>query len=78
MGTRPQHAASYRRLRALLRTQREQAGLTIRALGAKLGKPYSFVSKTELGERRMDPMEFIAWCRACGADPAKAISELAN
>ncbi len=47
--------------------------MTIRALGVKLKKPYSFVSKVERGERRIDPVEFVAWCEACGVDPSEAI-----
>ena len=76
MGTRAQHAPAYKRMCRLLRDQRERAGLTIRALGAKLGKPYSFVSKVERGERRIDPVEFVAWCRACGDDPSRAIARV--
>ncbi len=57
----------------LLREQRADAGLTIRALGTKLGKPYSFVTKVEHGERRIDPVEFVAWCRACGVEASEAI-----
>lgn len=77
MGSRPQHAAAYREMCGLLRKQRNAADLTIRELGAKLGKPYSFVSKVERGERRIDPIEFIAWCKACGVKPAEAIGHLA-
>lgn len=74
MGTRPQHTPAYRRLCKALREQREAAGLTIRELGVKLNKPYSYISKVERTERRIDPVEFVAWCKACGVDPAKAIS----
>lgn len=73
MGTRAQHAPSYKKLCRLLREQREAAGLTIRELGVKLKRPYSLVSKVERGERRIDPVEFVAWCRACGVDPSQAI-----
>ena len=76
MGTRVQHAPAYKKLCRLLREQRESAGLTIRALGIKLKKPYSFVSKVERGERRIDPVEFVAWCRACGSEPSRAIQEV--
>jgi hypothetical protein len=60
----------------LLRVQREEAGFTIRALGARLRRPYSFVSKVERGERRIDPVEFIAWCRACDVEPSDAIKTI--
>lgn len=76
MGTRPQHSFAYRGLCRLLREQRDGAGLTIRALGTKLRKPYSFVFKVEHGERRIDPVEFVAWCRACGVDPSEAIKHV--
>lgn len=73
MGTRVQHTPAYKKLCRLLREQREQADLTIRALGLKLRKPYSFVSKVERGERRIDPVEFVTWCRACDVEPSEAI-----
>lgn len=76
MGTRVQHTPAYRRLCALLREQREDAGLTIRELGLRLKKPYSLVSKVERAERRIDPVEFVAWCRACGKDPATVIRQV--
>ena len=59
-----------------LRAWREAAGLTQRALAAKLRKPYSFVWKTEAGERRVDPIEFVAWCRACDVRPSDAIDQV--
>ena len=76
MGTRPHHAAAYRVLCALLRAMREDAGFTIRVLGVRLRKPYSFVSKCERGERRIDPVEFVAWCKACGVDASDAIKRI--
>jgi transcriptional regulator with XRE-family HTH domain len=76
MGTRSHHSPAYRKLCALLRQQREHAEMTIRELGTRLDKPYSFVSKVERGERRIDPIEFVAWCKACGADPKDAIGKI--
>jgi len=55
---------------------RERAGLTQRGLGEKLRRPYSFVYKCEAGERRIDPLELILWCRACNRDPAEVIKDL--
>lgn len=48
---------------------RKAAGLTQRQLAAKLDCPPSFVAKYELGERRLDIVEFLAVTRAIGADP---------
>ncbi len=76
MGTRPQHSPKYRRLCKLLRTYRAESELTQRALAQRLRKPHSYVYKVEHGERRIDPVEFVAWCKACRVDPAEAIGEI--
>jgi hypothetical protein len=34
-----------------------------------LGREHSFISKCELGERRIDIVEFYWICEACGANP---------
>jgi transcriptional regulator with XRE-family HTH domain len=51
-----------------LKQIREKAGLTQRELCKLLGREHSFVSKYELGERRIDLAEFYWICRACGAN----------
>jgi predicted transcriptional regulator len=76
MAARAQHTSAYRRLCKLLRRWREEAGLTQRGLAVKLGKPPSYVHKCEVGDRRVDPIEFVAWCRACGMAPAVGIGEI--
>ena len=76
MGARPQHTLRYRRLCALLRTWRNDAGLTQRELASKLRKPASYVHKCEVADRRIDPLEFINWCRACDRNPAKSLEFL--
>ncbi|WP_298963730.1 helix-turn-helix transcriptional regulator [uncultured Roseibium sp.] len=53
----------------LLVQARKDAGLTQVELGKRLGQRQTFVSKFELGERRLDVAEFIEICRAIGADP---------
>jgi len=55
----------YGRFRSLLRKAREKAGLSQTALAAKLGKAQTFVSKSELGERRIDFLETLDFCRGC-------------
>ena len=72
MSTKSQHSPSYERLRGLLRALREGAGLTQRDLGAKLGKPQSWVHNCETGNRRVDVTEFAAWASACDEDPIDA------
>jgi len=76
MGTRPQHTLAYRRLCEQLRDLRAASGLTNRALAAKMKRPHSFVYKVEHGERRIDPVEFVEWVKACGGDPKAEIGRI--
>lgn len=54
------------RLRRLLRDVRQEAGLRQTELAARLGRPQSYVSKYEAGERRLDLLELREICDACG------------
>lgn len=40
-----------------LRAARRDAGLTLKDVAEALGRPISFVSKCETGERRIDPID---------------------
>ena len=61
-----------------IRVMRERAGLAQRELGRKLGREHSFISKCELGERRIDIVEFYWICEACGANPESEASAREN
>jgi transcriptional regulator with XRE-family HTH domain len=74
MPTKAQQARLYRRLPGFLRTLREDAGLTQRELGKRLGKPQSWIYNCETANRRVDVTEFIAWARACEVDPQIAFA----
>ena len=50
----------------LLRDVRKEAGLRQVDLAERLGRPQSFVSKYESGERRLDLLEIEELCRALG------------
>lgn len=76
MGTRPHHTLAYRKLCRRLGELRREADLTMRGLAEILKRPHSYVYKVEHGERRIDPVEFVQWCRACGADPADEIAAI--
>jgi len=56
----------YRRFLARWRQAREEAGLTQDQVGRQLGRPQTWVSKCELGERRVDFMELEDWAAGCG------------
>jgi transcriptional regulator with XRE-family HTH domain len=49
-----------------LREARLEAGLSQVQVAVALGKTQAFVSKCELGERRIDPIELAAFARLYG------------
>lgn len=55
-----------RRFRQLLRDLRERAKLRQEDVAERLGKPQSFVSKYEAGERRLDMIDTKEICQALG------------
>ena len=57
MLSRETHTAAYDRFLVKLRQARLEAGLTQKQVATSLGKPQSFVSKIEAGERRLDIVE---------------------
>jgi transcriptional regulator with XRE-family HTH domain len=76
VATRVQHKAAYKALCAILRQLREDAGLTQRELAVKLKMHNTMVHRSEIGDRRIDPVELVAWCRACGVDPADVVRRI--
>jgi len=76
MATKAQHEREYAAIPRFLRQAREEAQLTQRELGQRLEKPQSWVFNCETGNRRVDITEFIAWVRACGANPREAFDRL--
>ena len=72
MGARAQHRPEYRCFTKLLRQWRTEAGMSQAQLAQKLSKPPSYVHKCEVGDRRIDPLEFVRWCRACRIGPEVA------
>lgn len=63
------HTVPYQHLLSLLIEARKNANLTQQELSAKLGRPQSYVSKFERGERRLDVIEFLEVVRNVDADP---------
>ncbi|MEX2389198.1 MAG: helix-turn-helix transcriptional regulator [Phycisphaeraceae bacterium] len=63
-------AAERQALARLLSDLRREAALTQRELAQKLGRSQNWVCQRERATgTRVDPAEFVAWCRACGVDP---------
>tara|TARA_R110002167_G_scaffold148524_2_gene341515 strand:- start:33395 stop:33649 length:255 start_codon:yes stop_codon:yes gene_type:complete len=66
----------------LLRETRKEAGLRQDDVADRLGRPQSFVSKYESGERRLDILELYDVCGALGVTlndfMKKLLKKLAN
>ncbi len=59
-----------------LAAARQRAGITQRELAAALGKPQSFVSAYENGQRRVDLLEMLAIVETLKADPLAVFAEI--
>lgn len=66
----------YRQLIELLAAERHRLGVTQEELGRRLGLHKQYVSRVELGERRLDVVEFADFARALGIDPSALIADL--
>ena len=55
---------------------RERASLTQQELAKRLGKPQSFVSAYERGQRRIDMLEFLRISEALRADPRELFGSI--
>ena len=60
----------------VLKTIRVNKGITQLQLANLLGKPQSYISKYESGERRIDIHEFIHICQALDEKPSNIIDRL--
>jgi len=60
------HTHRYGAFLARLRRARREAGLTQEEVATRLGRPQTWVSKCELGERRVDFVELVEFARIYG------------
>lgn len=70
------HHSRYAKLRSVLKDVRKAAGLTQIELAERLHMEQSNLSKIERGERYLDTLLFIDFCKACGAVPAEVIARM--
>ena len=70
------HNKRYVNLRSVLKEVSKSAGLTQVQLAKQLHMEQSNLSKIERGERYLDTLLFIDYCKACGAEPAEVINRL--
>lgn len=74
--TKSIYSRQLERLCELLAEARTDAGLTQRDLAERLKRPRSYIGKIEVGERRLDVVEFLALCNALEIDPAVILEEV--
>lgn len=58
--------------------QRKAAGYTQRDIAKILRVHHSIIGKIEKGDRRIDVVELVQYCRALGVDPREAIDEITS
>lgn len=72
------HSKEQLALRKILKEKRLSLGLSQRELAKKIGVVYSLISKIETGDRRLDFLEMIDYCRKLDIDPHDVINHIEN
>lgn len=67
------YSPHYHQLRAWMKQKREESGLSLRAVAEILGRHHSVVGKLEQDRRKVEILEFVAYCQAIGADPHEGL-----
>jgi len=70
------HDSRYERFQLALIEARQKSNLTQQEVAFRIGKPQSYVSKYESGERRLDVVEFLEICNAIGIKPMSILNRL--
>jgi transcriptional regulator with XRE-family HTH domain len=70
------YCEEYSRLLDWLKAVRIEQGLTMRRLADRLEVHHSWIGRVELGERRLDVMEFVRYCQALEADPVEGLGQM--
>ena len=67
------HSKTYKILRDWLIKMRHERGLTQRDLADLLDVPHSWVGKIEVGERRLDLVEYLRVCKILEINPHEGV-----
>ncbi len=70
------YTSEYQQFLVRLRAARKRAELTQSEVAQRLGKPQSYVSKCESGERRVDAVEVAAFARLYGVSVEELVSSM--
>ncbi len=76
MGSSRVHASDYKIFCTLLKEWRTEAKMSQRQLASQLNQTQCYIWKCEAGERRIDPIEWIAWIEATGTPHKTAFSKV--
>lgn len=74
----PVFSDEYRLLRDALLDARRQAGVSQRDLAARIGRSHSHVVRIEVGQRRVDTLEFYRIARSLGVEPVQLFAEISS
>jgi len=69
---------TYEQFNRLLIKERRRVGLSQQEVADRLGRPQTYVSKCERGDRRMDVVEFLEMAEVIGFDPVAFIKKLSS
>jgi transcriptional regulator with XRE-family HTH domain len=69
-------SSRHRALCAVLAAARKAAGFSQHELASRLKTSQTVIARIEIGERRIDVIEFIDLARALKIDPREVISDL--
>jgi transcriptional regulator with XRE-family HTH domain len=72
------HTFEYQLLAHRLRRARERAGYTQVQVAETLGRPQSYISKAETGERRLDVLELLEFLRLYDVSITRFLSPRLN
>ena len=67
-------SGEYARLLAWLKAGRQRRGLTMREAARLIAVPHTWIGKVEQGERRLDLVEYVRYCRALRLNPKAGVA----
>ncbi|ECF7065216.1 XRE family transcriptional regulator [Salmonella enterica subsp. enterica] len=70
------YSNDYQMVIKALREARIASSITQQEVASAFGKPQSFIAKVESGERRLDVVEFVRYCRLVNIEPVSILDKL--
>lgn len=70
------YSNDYQMVIKALREARIASGITQQEVASAFGRPQSFIAKVESGERRLDVVEFVRYCRLVNIEPVSILDKL--